>query len=294
MKSLLILLFSTACATLVAQSNIIFLGGTGEGSSLTCVESVVSNQIFKGSIADGYTSTRIFSTSNGAIYAGGAGDGVHSERFTQSVTNAIYAGGFGDGENSARFIQSVSNAIYAGGGGDGSDSRRFTDQINNAMFAGGIGDGFDKRNATTTINNQIFAGATGDGADLGRFSINLPTIVWHGNFNSNWNVASNWNLNRVPTIEDQVIIDTQVHDPDIVNAQLGVGIQVNPISRFARNLYVLEGSTLKLSVGSRLHVSKLLHTYGDLASNGALYPAISLLPQGEIRAFPNASIVLNN
>jgi hypothetical protein len=273
-----ILIFFTFVVPCDGQvNNIIFLGGNGNGSTSACFISISNNAIYVGGNGNGYQSSCFTSLSNNFIFAGKDGDGFGSTCFTTLSSSPIFVGGDADG--SALFcVQSIANnAIFTGGNADGISSFCFSVQSSNMIFSGGIGDGFNAIVSHVVSNNLIFAGNDGDGYDEANLTVHTPTIVWHGLKNSDWHNPSNWDQNRVPTINDFVIIRTEKFDPFLSRGWLGVGDQSLGIKEFSRNLYVLIGSHLTLDKTSKASIRKDLYIYGRFNSmNSADTPAVQL------------------
>ena len=205
---------------------------------LSCVHcyAQINNPIFFGGLGDGNVSLCHEQAATNAIFTGGIGDGSISLCFVQSSTNAIFAGGIGDGNISICYEQIASNAIFAGGIADGNISICYEQAASNAIFAGGIGDGNMSICFLQPESNEIFAGGKGDGYHTGKIDQFPQTIVWQGLYNSDWQLALNWSPVRIPTIEDDVIIQTIKFDPVLSKRVLGIGDQSNGVTEFGRNV----------------------------------------------------------
>lgn len=244
-------------------------GGDGHGSTSGCYELKSNNTLFVGGSGNGGISVCYTAATSNIIFAGADGDGNASTCFTLISNNSIFAGGNADGNTASCLQEMPNNLIFAGTNGDGSESLCYTAASNNTIYAGGFGDGFDSRSFLDITNNQIFAGSEGDGYHSGEFSLHPPTIVWHGQVSSNWHNPGNWDQNRVPTINDLVIIRTEVHDPFIVDGWLGIGDQSSEIIEFAQQVYILNESSLTLNKTSRANIQQDLFVHGSFNS---LYP----------------------
>lgn len=104
MRNLLIMLGVIVSAillsntTVVAQKNLIFRGGPGDGYAFAKSLAGVTS-IYKGGTGDGWAQGQYLpaNTASSNIYRGGAGDGWSFKKNATPVTANLYAGGIGDG-----------------------------------------------------------------------------------------------------------------------------------------------------------------------------------------------------
>lgn len=84
--------------SVVAQKNLIFRGGTGDGYAFAKSLTVVTS-IYKGGTGDGWAQGQYLpaNTSASNIYRGGTGDGWSFKKNATPLTANLYAGGIGDG-----------------------------------------------------------------------------------------------------------------------------------------------------------------------------------------------------
>jgi hypothetical protein len=276
-------------------NNIIFLGGNGNGSVSTCFESISNHPIYAGGIGHGDQSACFAKVANNFIFAGGNADGIESSCFVLISNNSIFAGNVGDGYTGTCYVILSNNQIFAGGDKDGNESACFTLISNNSIYAGNNGDGYIGACFLKISNNPIYAGNDGDGSDLGELLVQSPTIVWHGLKNSDWHNRFNWDQNRIPTINDFVIIRTEKFDPFLRRGWLGVGDQSSGIREFSRNLYVLSGSSLTLDKTSKANIRKDLNIYGIFNSfNNIDRPVVQLYDGATATIFDQGMMNLLN
>ncbi|MFZ4522947.1 MAG: C25 family cysteine peptidase [Bacteroidales bacterium] len=80
----------------------------------------------------------------------------------------------------------------------------------------------------------------------------FTTITWTGTLDSDWNKAGNWNLARVPTTLNDVVIPDTPHDPVITTTN----------TTFCHNLTVQNGGNLTINPGKSMVV------YGTVSMSG--------------------------
>jgi hypothetical protein len=218
-----------------AQQNGIFNGGPGHGWARYSWQSAQHNSIFNGHLADGYTSA-------------GMEIVIHSN---------IFHGQAGDGYASSRMVMITNQPIFAGGSGDGFDQNRYSQQTNHDIFSGGHHDGVDTKFYAQQSTNQVYAGSGGDGYSSSLFS----KLIWTGSHNTDWLVASNWNLNRVPTLSDQVIIPTgTLHSPLLKGKWL--------INKADAHIYTCKSFIIKAGAEINATNACWLENYGDMLIHG--------------------------
>ena len=261
---------------------------------LSCVHcyAQINNPIFFGGLADGNVSLCHEQAATNAILTGGIGDGSIALCFVQPSTNAIFTGGIGDGNISICYEQIASNAIFTGGIADGNMSICYEQAGSNAIFAGGIGDGNMSICYEQPHSNEIFAGGIGDGYDMGKIGQFPQTIVWQGFYNSDWQLAWNWSPVRIPTIEDDIIIQTINFDPVLSNRVLGIGDQTFGVTEFGRNVFVLQGSTIQMINDSKIRLNNQMNVYGGLISNQSGNETILAMPLSQLNIFPMGEVIL--
>jgi M6 family metalloprotease-like protein len=112
--------------------------------------------------------------------------------------------------------------------------------------------------ATLIVNGyHYYASQTLSGCESpGRFEVTV-TIVnqWNGNTSSDWNLASNWNCNAVPTATSDVIIPSGITNTTHITASPS-----NPA--ICRNISLQNGAILTIDIGKSLTIE------GDLIING--------------------------
>lgn len=193
------LLYFVFCSVLLttgahAQNNGVFNGGTGYGWTQEIGQTPENSSIFNGAHADGFTFKTISKPSNSAVFSGAVGDGYSMLQFSLKTNHEIFLEGIGDG----------------------CDQFRVSKTSNNSIFAGGHNDGHDRDLTGTIINHNVYAGGPGDGYS----NSGLSKLIWTGSTGKDWLVASNWNLNRIPTLSDQVVIPAGVPNNLLLKGKL--------------------------------------------------------------------------
>ena len=281
------------CVHCYAQlNNPIFLGGQGDGSESVCYKQNASNMIFEGGIGDGNISVCFVQTSTNAIFAGGIGNGNISICYEQFVTNLIFAGGIGDGNMSICYEQFATNLIFAGGIGDGNMSICYEEFSLNAIFAGNIGDGYQAACFQQSETNMIYAGGIGDGYESSKVGQFPQTIVWQGEYSNDWQFPLNWFPIRIPTIEDNIIIQTINYNPTLSNRVLGIGEQSADVTEFGRNVYILQGSTIQMINESKIRLNNQMDVYGMLFSKQSGNETILAMPLSQLNIFPKGKVLI--
>ena len=72
-----------------------------------------------------------------------------------------------------------------------------------------------------------------------------PVLIWTGSVSNGWNVAGNWNLNRIPTVSDHVYVDACTICPRLSNSVNIAALNLNPGSALdlQSNTLSVEGTT---------------------------------------------------
>jgi hypothetical protein len=131
--------------------------------------------------------------------------------------------------------------------------------------------------ATTYYRAKATSGACGTAtSDVVTVTVNA-TYVWEGNTSANWNTASNWSCNVVPTSNIDVIIPAATANQPVVN---------NDGTAHARILNVNTGASLTIATGATLQVVNEVNVAATAAfvveNNGALVQDNDAVNTGKI------------
>ena len=131
-------------------------------------------------------------------FAGGSFDGSVAVSLLDTFSHQFH-GSSQDGSASLEY-DSGKSELYAGGDGDG---YHLFQQVSGApIFVGGFGGGHI---LSTLISHDIpppFTGGQGDGYS----QLTIRTLIWTGDFGTNWNDPDNWNQSMIPSKLDIAFI----------------------------------------------------------------------------------------
>ena len=76
--------------------------------------------------------------------------------------------------------------------------------------------------------DQLVFELTNDKLNNGYYTIGYsPSLTWTGAINNQWDLPANWNLNRIPTPSDHVLVNTCVTCPALSNSVTIAGLKLN-------------------------------------------------------------------
>ena len=137
----------------------------------------------------------------------------------------------------------------------------------------------------TSATSQLTYTQLSNLSGLGVFQIGeaVNGIIWTGATNSNWNLATNWQPNVVPTINDDVIVGPVTNQPLISTGNNGL----------AKNLSLYSGSTISIANGKQLQVhGNISSTNATVTGQGTLaIHAANGLQTGNLLVGSNMSII---
>ncbi|NNF32811.1 MAG: hypothetical protein HKN68_01795 [Saprospiraceae bacterium] len=223
-----------------------------------------NNGIYNGSSGTGYHVVYYSHQDNGNIFSGSVDDGYSIHHQSLESNHTVFIGGTGDGY--AYLIKGLkeNNAIFYGGPDDGFSFIVKEQLENNVIYSGGSDDGYDHLFNETLSSGAIFAGGKNDGYDFSGMS----KIIWKGSYSDNWLMAGNWNLNRIPMQQDQVLIPSSLR----VYPQLHGLLRVNSDGCYnytCRSLIIETNASLtglsqaSLFNNGRINVRGMLHFMGN-------------------------------
>lgn len=124
-----------------------------------------------------------------------------------------------------------------------------TSSLSASRFSGGIW------NIESNITNYPYYINVAGMSDFGLFQLGetLSGIIWTGNSNTNWNLASNWQPNTVPGSNDDIIIGLVTNQPNI-----NVGLDGN-----CRNINMNSGVVITIPSSHNLKIT------GDISTNNS-------------------------
>ena len=254
------------CGGLNLQAICQFTGGSFDGSHAILLLETFSHQ-FHGGSEDGSTSLELNSGTS-EIYAGGDGDGHHAFEHISSTT--LYVGGFGGGYDLATLS---GNSVIGFTGGNGSGyilSTLFSDDIP-PPFTGGQGDGYSQ--------------------------LTIRTLIWTGDFGTNWNDAGNWNRFIVPTSLDIAFIpNNKPNYPLLDGGYLCIGDVSCPdsVTYVARSVGIAANGRIDGTNGLRINNAGEFNVRGTLNLYDLSFPFIVFrnLEPGQLILGPGAEVTM--
>ncbi len=184
-----------------------------------------------------------------AVVSGGTCGSFTSNVITVAVTPAPVAGTIsanqeicGSGDATVTLTGST-GAIQWQSSTDGTNWTNISDAVVDSYTATNL--------TTTTYFRAILKSGTCNDVTSGVTIVTVNhSFIWTGAVSSNWNVAGNWSCNRIPTLEDDVIIPLRANQPVVTDNVIALGktltvladavVTVNPM----RNIHILGAITV--------------------------------------------------